>query len=266
MLDVKTVRMVCLIFLFTGGSSAQAAGGYAEWVEQAAPTPKQLARSAELLREKKSKETNNRFMPSPFHKRDVNHESLRPSICQSCHTSLPHARSVRLRTYLNMHTPYVSCEVCHLNGKARSLEYAWRDFSDVDMPLLAVSQTQTPKAEDKGGIVPATGVRIDVFQDSTPVSQRKDSLYSRQVAERWKASSEKEKVALHAALHAPLNDKGWACTACHADRNTKLELSDLSLDEEKVTKLKGHPLVNFFSRYRKTDDRLSIVRMLKSRD
>lgn len=60
-------------------------------------------------------------------------EALRPT-CFICHSTLPHSRTKKIRSILNMHTNYVACETCHLKkSEGETISYKW--YSPVEKNL-----------------------------------------------------------------------------------------------------------------------------------
>ena len=60
-----------------------------------------------------------------------------------CHGPLPHAERIEVRAFLNMHSTFVDCMVCHTDGTPENASVAWHDAESgdqVDQPaILAVS-------------------------------------------------------------------------------------------------------------------------------
>ncbi|MBI5409811.1 MAG: hypothetical protein HZA14_10640 [Nitrospirae bacterium] len=48
--------------------------------------------------------------------------------CRVCHPLYPHSRNKKVRAFLNMHTGYTLCEVCHLKKEnLKNLTYEWKE-------------------------------------------------------------------------------------------------------------------------------------------
>ena len=55
------------------------------------------------------------------------------SSCRACHPIYPHSNNKLVRSFLNMHTGFMFCEVCHINrGKVNHLVYDWEDTENAD--------------------------------------------------------------------------------------------------------------------------------------
>ena len=70
----------------------------------------------------------NLFVP-PFHQQKQYKSTDKKSFCNTCHQSPPHNADERKRSFLNMHSRYISCETCHFKPKDIQLKYGWLDFN-----------------------------------------------------------------------------------------------------------------------------------------
>lgn len=66
--------------------------------------------------------------------------------CKVCHQIYPHAKEPLVRAFLNMHTGYMVCEVCHLDrSKYTVSRYDWIQAKDVEFQGDAFGEFYTPK-------------------------------------------------------------------------------------------------------------------------
>lgn len=55
------------------------------------------------------------------------------SSCRACHPIYPHSNNNLVRAFLNMHTGFMFCEVCHIDrAKVNHLVYDWEDTENAD--------------------------------------------------------------------------------------------------------------------------------------
>jgi hypothetical protein len=55
------------------------------------------------------------------------------SSCRACHPIYPHSNNKLVRAFLNMHTGFMFCEVCHIKrAKVNHLVYDWEDTENAD--------------------------------------------------------------------------------------------------------------------------------------
>ncbi len=50
-----------------------------------------------------------------------------------CHVGLPHADRIETRAFLNMHTTFVDCQVCHVQAEVKDRQITWVDLDDRDV-------------------------------------------------------------------------------------------------------------------------------------
>jgi cytochrome b subunit of formate dehydrogenase len=50
-----------------------------------------------------------------------------------CHAGLPHADRIETRAFLNMHTTFVDCQVCHVQAEQVDRQITWVDLEDRDV-------------------------------------------------------------------------------------------------------------------------------------
>jgi hypothetical protein len=76
------------------------------------------------------------------------------SSCRACHALYPHSKSNLVRALLNMHTGFITCEVCHLKRDAFAhVAYLWNEPEHVEFTGLPYGSRYDPDS----GIVRATG-------------------------------------------------------------------------------------------------------------
>ncbi len=92
------------------------------------------------------------------------------------------------------------------------------------------------------------GVRIGALADGKPVAVPSDTAFARSSREAWESASSRERVQLHARLHAPLEAKGPVCRACHRRDRPLLDLERLGYGEEARLRLQNHPIPRYIDR------------------
>ena len=50
-----------------------------------------------------------------------------------CHVGLPHAERIETRAFLNMHTTFVDCQVCHVDAEHKDRQITWVDLDKRDL-------------------------------------------------------------------------------------------------------------------------------------
>lgn len=234
-------------------------------IENTIPNQTQIDLSVKKLREHKEIEISEKLVISPFHKQVGELETAPQSFCQNCHIPLPHQKSLRTRTFNNMHVKFIACETCHFANE--NLTYRWFDFEKQQIVsgenLLRI--TKNLDNEDVRPINP----KIAPFLNDSRIFILKNDAFSKQQIARWKSANESEKAVLHAKIHAPLN---WqktekthqgTCQDCHNDKKSKLDLQKLGANPEQTQTIQTHIIPRFLQHYKNDDEKITIREMLK---
>ncbi len=213
----------------------------------------------------------------PFHFQGVQTSSTEQglaeqSFCADCHTSTPHKKSVRTRSFLNMHSKSIACETCHLNVDQK-LSYQWLNSQEKLVDKI--------NFEDKNSYL-----LVPVHQD-VAVNTSKNSNFSKDILQQWqknkkyimqkdqqaKQESHLSKQALlwqniHQALNSSnvIDNKEPAqqtCISCHQQNDPKLNLFALGASKQRQQSFEQNIIARFFSRYKKEDDKINLIELLK---
>jgi len=142
----------------------------------------------------------------------------------------PHRSDERQRSFLNMHSRYISCLTCHFRPDNVSLDYRWLNFNQ---------QGSEHKAK-----------RIAPFYKDEAVPVFNGHKMAEQLARDWQHKSLLEKAKIKARLHAPLSEEGPGCLQCHDREKNMLDLPALAYSEKETEKLQQHSIPRFFDRFR----------------
>ncbi len=177
------------------------------------------------------------FVPS-FHRRDVPEEA--PAIlCHRCHDRAPHRHSVRKRAFLNMHSHQITCETCHWRPKGMLLDYR---------------RVRVPGAQMSEGL-------IAPLVEGKPVMTLAGEPWSRRLARNWEQADKEARAEIKARLHAPLEEKGPDCTACHDERKGMLDWRRLGYEAGRIQELQENPIARFLQRTEPESARDPVVRI-----
>lgn len=250
------------MLLCCGTGLAQAQPLYQQQVEQARPDQQALQHSAEKIRDHKDVEIQEKLLIQPFHKQDGELETAPSAFCRNCHGPLPHGKQLRTRAFMNMHVRFIACETCHFRPKDVPLEYRWYDYpkqqSVAGKGLFRLSQKKLDNSKQR-----PSNPKIAPFYQGQPAFAIKDGDFGKAIAEQWKNASLEEKIPLRAKIHLPLEKKGPECKACHTTDKAMLDLPDLGANAEETQAMQKHVIPQFFGRYEKDDQRITIRDMLR---
>lgn len=249
--------------------SAYADNAFVALVKQTEVTEKEVQDALTQLEKYKKIELKQNLSISPFHHQneidvDAKKKTKQP-FCQVCHLQKPHQANQRNRSFLNMHTDYISCETCHLKTKNIKLDYHWLAFSfpNTGEMIYVANSPHYKVVKATASIIPRPGVRISPFMQGQPVLTFKDSDFSKDVEQKWKNLRTEEKAKLKAELHKPLNQKGVRCSGCHSEKESILNLELLGANVKESHGITSNTIANFFKRYKKDSDQFKMSDLLR---
>jgi len=225
---------------------------------------------------------------APFHFQNDKHSTDKPntdlknlaqqSFCADCHSSTPHKKSVKTRSFLNMHSKTIACETCHFNPEQK-ITYLWQNNHAKLVDKI--------NFEDKKNYL-----LVPVFQ-GIAINTTKNSNFAKNILQQWqenkkhitqkeqqiKQDSALSKQALlwqniHQVL-ANSNVQGKSnttddqksaqqtCTSCHQQSAPKLNLTALGASKQRQLSFEQNIIARFFSRYKKEDDKINLIELLK---
>ena len=165
------------------------------------------------------------------------------SSCRTCHPTYPHSENQLVRAFLNMHTGFMFCEVCHINrSKINYLVYDWENTENADFsgePFGTYFNPRTNKAHkaDEHFIS-----RIAVFSMDGGKMKGLINVEDTEAAREFMAAKkklqpevEKEKLTF---FHRDVEKKeiSVACNECHSADGI-LDFDKLGFDEKKTKHL-----------------------------
>jgi hypothetical protein len=165
------------------------------------------------------------------------------SSCRTCHPIYPHSENQLVRAFLNMHTGFMFCEVCHINrSKFSHLVYDWENTENADFsgePFGSYFNPRTNKAHkaDEHFIS-----RIAVFSMDGAKKKGLIHVEDAEAAREFMAAEKKmrpevkkEKLAF---FHRNVEREkiSVACNECHS-ADSILDFKKLGFDEKKTKDL-----------------------------
>lgn len=270
-------RILLFMLLSSVSSLLWADGLYLQTLQNTQLTEEQKQATRKKLKEYKEISLRGELEIPPFHKRGKVDDSLGNSFCTTCHLTPPHTKSLRTRTFMNMHTQYVACETCHFRPEDLRLSYRWQDTRDASwvkaQPKL-FRQAVKPEKKTKGlaakKVATKDSYTINPYFKITPFYQgqavvlRKDEAFALETKSIWEQEGiTTEKVERRALIHAPLSEKGPECKACHTDKEALLNLTGLGATPYQAEKIENNIVTQFFSRYKDEKQRIRIQSLLK---
>ena len=193
--------------------------------------------------DKKDKKLIENFPLPGFHKKEQTYiVSLEDeSACTTCHTNYPHYEDKVVRAFLNMHTGFIKCIVCHVKrDRYKDIQFEWEKPEKVEFSGKSFGSYYDPhtKKAQKGGdqisrigafVVDGTKKEILVHPGDIERAKKflsdnsKDNTYKNSEMEYFHKDIEKKEISM-------------ACEECHSS-NGILDFDRLGFSEGKKENL-----------------------------
>jgi ribosomal protein L44E len=183
-----------------------------------------------------------------FHQTELSHNNDKQNLCVSCHGDIPHNKNKATRAFLNMHSFFLGCEVCHIKIKNKD---EWR-FKWYDKVSGKISDTID------------TGVYLgDTQYKLTLVDRNNKNIYSTdEIINFVKAFREKERDMLPAvksaaiqSIHKPMDNvtQSLKCNECHSANINEvyLPLKEIGYSDARIGRLLSNEVVGMIEKYNK---------------
>ncbi len=176
------------------------------------------------------------------------------SSCRVCHALYPHSKSNLVRALLNMHTGFITCEVCHLKRDAFArVAYQWSEPEHVEFTGLPYGSRYDPER----GIVRTTGnliSRLVVFVwekgRKTLFVHKQDADEANRFLLEEKGLKDRDKETKLVFFHRNISRKEitLACKECHS-RKGILDFGSLGFGKKKSKDLMDLDLAGLVAKY-----------------
>jgi len=264
-------RMMIFILSSAISPAIFAEGLYLQQLNKAQLSEAQIQQSQKKLTEHKPVVIREKLAIAPFHKRGQMQvqASLEHSFCTGCHLSPPHTQYVRTRTFMNMHTQFIACETCHFRPEGVELSYQWQDVRDEKSLPAAPTFFRTAKKLVETPLDVPVDKQTSLFYKITPfygqeaVILGRKSAFSQETMRIWKTGSLAEKSQRRALIHAPLQEKGPECSACHDKEKNLLDLGALGANTHQIEQIQNNIITQFFTDYEHKEKRIRIMGILQ---
>ncbi len=169
----------------------------------------------------------------------------RRSYCSTCHGDMPHDSVKDIRAFLNMHSFFIACQVCHVKFEDghKAEAYNWYDRKTgefVDSPVM--------------GAEPGTyGAKIIPMVLENGVLNRMDSQeqidFATEFREKEKELSEGQKSRAKKLIHQVIGKHPYMCADCHQKEKPLLPLAQLGYPKERIDSITSTEVVGMIKNY-----------------
>ncbi len=184
-----------------------------------------------------------------FHNVGIDIASDQHSSCVDCHGDLVHEEVEEVRSYINMHTFYFSCEICHVpqhqNGDQMFENFYWFSKDDGEVQEQAMGCDTLLEERVDCRVAPFVRVngrleRFDGPELATLTSEYQDLKPT---------LSRGQRVDYLRRIHDGLTPEPVSCRDCHDPEVSYLPLRELGYSEQRIKELTGTAIIGLIEKY-----------------
>ena len=173
---------------------------------------------------------------------DISQSAHYDPVCMTCHGTYPHGKEKKVRAFLNFHSGFLACAVCHIE----------KDLSDKDHTFMWVDRkTGKTSAKVEGGygrypaiIFPVKTMADGSIQVINPISDQS----ARDFLELKNSMSPDQISQAKIKLHENISTKPVACMDCHKV-NGYLDFSKLGFPQNRIDNLTSTEAASMINKY-----------------
>jgi len=226
------MKIFSIILLFVSINLANADSLYFSYLENASIDAEFLERIEKKLQE--YQEIKVKKLPT-FHQ--ANKQAVKVErFCTLCHNELAHRKNVAVRSFLNAHSRFISCETCHFVPKNVPLIYRW------------LQNDASIESEKNSLLQPHPAAHLSPFLKGVPVVLLPEHPFFQKVKTKWQNLIRVEQVKLAAKIHAPLKEKGISCKSCHDAEQKMLEFPRIGASKKQQQAIEQNKIARFLDK------------------
>lgn len=181
--------------------------------------------------------------------KDYTEEGNQP-VCYYCHGNYPHKKQKMIRSLLNMHTQFIGCMTCHLDGiPENDITLKWSNYSGVQPKGKPFGISYDPKT---GALAKTDDYysKISAFSDSRMLEIPEDEPDARDFIKIRGQLTPSEQAKIKARFHKNVGAKGRFCTKCHRTEEGYVPFKELGFSEQRINDLTGLNVVSITEKYK----------------
>jgi hypothetical protein len=165
-------------------------------------------------------------------------------LCFDCHGILPHDKSTQVRSFLNMHMKFISCEVCHLEkNKDDIINFIWIDTKTDERVYSLTGSHGNYSAK-------IAAIKKDDKGDEIRLYKAHENAVIKKLIKKLKGNVTLEKLGqLKNAIHKDYAQKPLVCTDCHSAKGY-LNFIDLNYSEKRAAQLRATEAAGMVEKYK----------------
>lgn len=184
------------------------------------------------------------------------------SICVRCHGNVPHDESKEVRSFLNMHAFYLSCETCHSRPEdgAEAWTFRWYDKDTgkiVGNPLALTEIEEMYHTEQEIRQYPVYGnygAKVapslnNLGEVKLLHGDKEMSFVERYVIEQERLKPE-QKSQMKRVIHRKVSKEAVQCKDCHNQEDQYIPFAELGYPPTRMRELTNLAVVNMILKYK----------------
>lgn len=170
------------------------------------------------------------------------------NFCIDCHGAVPHSKNIDIRSFLNMHTMFVSCQVCHVQIEEPE-SGAQTNFGWIDLKKGKLQ----PNPDMENAVWGEYGVKIIQLVGSgintKPLFMAEERTLHNENKNKKSKLNKTQKVILNKLLHKRCSDEPVKCAQCHKSDTPLLPYRALGYLPDRQDYLVNAEVVDLVERY-----------------
>ncbi len=201
---------------------------------------------------------NEDYLDNHFHHIGVNFEHDKVNPCVFCHGEVPHDEDKEIRSFLNMHSFSVSCEICHVNKKNNWI-LSWYKIKSgkfmINPGTLNEKEVDTwslqglKQVKEKSALY---GAKISLYQkeSSTFFSNKNDLDDAKYYMQHYKSYSKVKRDKHIKTIHNKILKDAFECDYCHGLNQKYIDYAKLGYPPRRVKQLNDSAIVGMIGKYK----------------
>ncbi|MCA1933371.1 MAG: cytochrome C [Calditerrivibrio sp.] len=206
----------------------------------------------EMVKEKKMVEYNLGYkvikqedLENHFHHvgNEVIHDNF--NLCIKCHGDIPHDKNKAIRAFLNMHSDFFSCEVCHIRLE-KNKKFIW--YNKKDGKEVKNSNIKAYLSNSENKLLPLEYIEGKYERYDSDSKNKFVEEFRKVISE---ISSDKKSQGLK-LIHRNVSKKPISCDECHSNtlQQSYLPLSEIGYKEERIVQILSNEVVGMVNKYK----------------
>ncbi|MCK9295503.1 MAG: hypothetical protein M0P70_10510, partial [Desulfobulbaceae bacterium] len=170
-----------------------------------------------------------------------------PQFCVTCHGTLPHSKAPDIRSFLNMHSYFMACEVCHDREENYSgkFNYVWYDN---------MTNEKVDKIEGSNGVYGARLIPVLVSDSNNGseirrMDEAEDPNFIKSYIAQKDILTPEEQGKAKVIIHKNMAKKPVQCTECHSSKQPYIDLARVGYSQKRAESLYRTEVADMINRY-----------------